>query len=161
MFFMNINNSPLHYSFALLCQEFSFPHLLALDSKIYAIIKELTIKVENIFIITHKNMSSLLDALALSQVQVIIVLVAIDVVLGVVAAFIKKEFVLGKVAGFMQKGVVSFAFGFAVLAAIGQAFPSLAFAITVAYWLVVLALLGSILDNLAKLGIPMPRILRK
>ena len=106
-------------------------------------------------------MTTLFGALATSQVKMIIILVAIDVVLGIVAAFMKKDFVLGKLAGFMEKGVVFYAFGFAVLTAVGQAFPSLAMVITVAYWLVILALVGSILDNLAKIGVPMSKILRK
>lgn len=106
-------------------------------------------------------MSSLFDALAINQVQMIVFLVAIDVVLGIVAAFVKKDFVLGKVAGFMGKGVLVFVFGFAVLAAVGEAFPSLAMVVTVAYWLILLALVGSILDNLGKMGLSIPKILRK
>lgn len=106
-------------------------------------------------------MSNLFDALATNQVQIIVFLVGIDVVLGLIAAFMKKDFVLGKVAGFMEKGVLFYVFGFAVLTAVGQAFPSLAIAVTVAYWLIILALVGSILDNLGKMGLSIPKILRK
>lgn len=106
-------------------------------------------------------MTNLLDALSISQVQIIVILVAIDVVLGIIASFIKKDFVLGKLAGFMGKGIVFYAFGFAVLSAVGQAFPSLAMIVTVAYWLIILALIGSILDNVGKIGVPMPKVLRK
>ncbi len=106
-------------------------------------------------------MTTLFGALAVNQIQTIVLLVAIDVVLGIISALMKKEFVLGKLAGFMQKGVVGFVFGFAVLAAVGQSFPSLAIVVTVAFWLVILALIGSILDNLTKIGVPIPKILRK
>jgi len=106
-------------------------------------------------------MTNLFGALATNQVRIIVVLVGIDVVLGIIAAFMKKDFILGKLAGFMEKGVLYYAFGFAVLTAVGQAFPSLAMAITVAYWLIILALVGSILDNLEKIGVPVPKILRK
>ncbi len=106
-------------------------------------------------------MSNLFQALAVSQIQMLVILVGIDVVLGVVAAFMKKDFILGKLAGFMGKGVLAYVFGFAVLLAVGQAFPSLAIMVTVAYWLIILALLGSILDNLGKIGVPIPKILRK
>jgi len=106
-------------------------------------------------------MTTLLDAAAVSQVQVVAILVAIDVILGVIAALIKKDFVLGKLAGFMQKSVVGYIFGFAVLATAGQVVPSLAVVVTVAYWLIVLALVGSVLDNLSKIGVPMPKFLRK
>ncbi len=106
-------------------------------------------------------MSNLFQALATNQVQIIVILVGIDVILGVIAAFMKKDFILGKLAGFMQKGILYYAFGFAVLTAVGQAFPALAMMITVAYWLIILTLVGSILDNLGKIGVPMPKILRK
>lgn len=106
-------------------------------------------------------MSNLFDALAVGQIKTIVILVGIDVILGIVAAFMKKDFILGKVAGFMKTGVLYYAFGFAVLSAIGKSFPSLAMAVTVAYWLIILALVGSILDNLGKIGVPIPKILRK
>jgi len=106
-------------------------------------------------------MTTLVGALANSQIQIIVVLLAIDVVLGVIAAFMKKDFVLGKVAGFMGKNVIAYVLGFAVLLAVEQAFPSLAMVVTVAYWLIILALVGSILDNLGKIGMPIPKILRK
>lgn len=106
-------------------------------------------------------MTNLVDALAASQIQIITLLVAVDVVLGVVAAFMKKDFVLGKLGGFMKRGVLQFVFGFAVLLAVEQAFPSLSMVVTVAYWLVLLALVGSILDNLGKMGLSIPKMLRK
>jgi len=106
-------------------------------------------------------MTNLLQALAVSQIKIIVILVAIDVVLGIVAAFMKKDFILGKLAGFMKRGVLVYVFGFAVLAAVEQAFPSLSMIVTAAYWLIILALVGSILDNLSKIGIPVPKILRK
>ncbi len=106
-------------------------------------------------------MSNLFDALATNQVQIIVILIGIDVILGVVAAYMKKDFILGKLAGFMKNGVLAYVFGFAVLLAVGQAFPSLAIIVTVAYWLIILALVGSILDNLGKIGVPVPKILRK
>lgn len=105
-------------------------------------------------------MSNLFDALATNQIQMIVILVAVDVVLGIVVAFMKKDFILGKAAGFMEK-VLYYVFGFAVLTAVGQAFSSLAMVVAVAYWLVILALVGSILDNLSKIGVPLPKILRK
>ena len=100
-------------------------------------------------------------SLATNQIQMIVILILIDVILGIIAAFLKKEFVLGKLAGFMKKGVLAYVFGFAVISAVGEALPSLAIVATAAYWLIVLALIGSILDNLGKIGIPLPKILRK
>lgn len=106
-------------------------------------------------------MSDILTLIAACGVKMIVLLIVIDVVLGIIAALMKKEFVLGKLAGFMKKGILTYVFGFVVLAMVGQAIPALAAVVKVAYWLVVLALVGSILDNLGKIGVPMPKILRK
>ena len=106
-------------------------------------------------------MTNLVGALAVSQIQVITMLVGVDVILGIVAALLKKDFILGKLAGFMKTGVLHYIFGFAILLAVEQAFPSLAMAITIAYWLIILALVGSILDNLSKMGLSIPKMLKK
>ena len=102
-----------------------------------------------------------MDILATSPIQIIVILIAIDVVLGIVAAFLKKEFVLGKVGGFMKRGVLKYVLGFALIELVGLAQPSLSLVVSAVFILVVAALLGSILDNLAKLGLPVPKILRK
>ncbi|MFH1575872.1 MAG: phage holin family protein [Candidatus Nealsonbacteria bacterium] len=102
-----------------------------------------------------------IEILANNQVQMIVLLIGIDAVLGIIAALMKKEFVLGKVASFMKRGVLVYVFGYAVISAVGEAIPSLAMVVTAAYWLIVLALIGSVLDNLGKIGLPIPKILRK
>jgi len=106
-------------------------------------------------------MSGLISLFATSQIKTIVLLIALDLVLGIVAALLKKEFVLGKLGGFMKRGVLKYVLGFAVLALVGQALPGLAMIVTLAYFLILLALVGSILDNLGKLGLPIPKILRK
>ena len=106
-------------------------------------------------------MSDLLKIFATSQIQMIVVLIAVDVVLGILAALAKKNFVLGKLAGFMVKPVLGYVLGFVVLVMVGKALPGLAIVATIAYFLIILSLIGSILDNLGKLGLPMPKILRK
>jgi len=102
-----------------------------------------------------------IEILATKEIQMIVLLIGIDVILGIIAALMKKEFVLGKVAGFMKKGVLVYVFGFAVISAVGEVLPSLSIIVTMAYWLILLALIGSILDNLGRLGLPIPKILRK
>jgi len=106
-------------------------------------------------------MPQLIALFGTSQIQWILILVAIDVVLGVVAALMKKDFRLGKLAGFMKKGVLAYVLGFAVLEMVAQALPSLAFVVTVAFILIVLALVGSILSNLGKMGLKLPAFLLK
>ena len=106
-------------------------------------------------------MEDLINLFATSQIQTIVILISVDVVLGIVVAFLKKEFVLGKVADFVKKPVLGYVLGFAILTMVGQALPALAIVVAVAYILIVLALIGSILDNLGKLGLRIPKILRK
>jgi phage-related holin len=99
--------------------------------------------------------------LLLPQMKWIITLIAIDVVLGIIAALMKKDFRLGKLANFMFKPVLGYVFGFAIIALVPQAIPSLAMIAQVSYILIILALLGSILNNLARLGLKLPAYLKK
>ena len=96
-----------------------------------------------------------------SQIQWIVILISIDVVLGIIAALLKKEFCLGKLAGFLKRGVLKYVLGFAILEIIAVVLPSLAFVVTVAFVLVILSLVGSILNNLGKFGLPLPAWLKK
>jgi len=106
-------------------------------------------------------MPQLVDLFGTTQVQWILILVAVDVVLGIVAALMKKNFRLGKLANFMVKPVLGYVLGFAVLEMVAQALPSLALVVTVAFILIVLALVGSILNNLGKMGLKLPAFLLK
>lgn len=106
-------------------------------------------------------MPQLIALFGTTQIYWILILIAVDVVLGIIAAILKKDFQLGKLAGFMKKGVLAYVLGFAVLEMIAQALPSLAILVTVAFVLIVLALIGSILNNLAKMGLPIPAYLKK
>jgi phage-related holin len=106
----------------------------------------------------------MVDVLALfatTQMQLIVVLLGIDVILGVIAALVKKEFVFGKLCNFMKGPVLAYIFGFAVIELVGYALPSLAFVVPVVFVLVVIALLASIFGNLGKLGLPLPGTLKK
>jgi len=95
------------------------------------------------------------------QIQVIVTLIAVDVVLGIISALIKKEFQWGKLANFMKAPVLGYIFGFAVLQATIQALPSLDFVLWSAFVLIVITLLASIFRNLNRLGIPVPDSLKK
>lgn len=106
-------------------------------------------------------MSDLIDLFANSQTQWILILIVIDVILGVISALIKKDFLLGKMAGFMKKAIMPYVLGYAVLNLAGQALPALSMFVKVAYILIILALVGSILGNLKKIGIPFPKMLGK
>ncbi len=95
------------------------------------------------------------------QIQVIVTLIAIDVLLGIIAALIKKVFSLNKVADFMKGPVLNFVFGFAIIQVLGNEFTQLSFIVTVSFVLIIIALIASILKNLGKIGIPVPNDLKK
>ena len=106
-------------------------------------------------------MIDLVTLLQIPQMQWIIILIAVDVVLGIIAALIRKDFRLGKLANFMFRPVLGYIFGFAIITLISQALPSLVMIAQVSYILIILALIGSILNNLAKLGLKLPAYLKK
>ena len=91
------------------------------------------------------------------EMQVIVTLIVIDVILGLIAALVKKNFSLAKVANFMKCAVIYFVFGFVIVEIIGEQLPQLSFTVVVSFILIVIALLASILKNLGKLGIPVPK----
>jgi phage-related holin len=106
-------------------------------------------------------MVDILALFATTQMQWIVVLLGIDVILGVIAALVKKDFVFGKLCNFMKGPVLAYVFGFAVIELVGYALPSLAFIVPAVFVLVVIALLASIFGNLGKLGLPLPGTLKK
>jgi phage-related holin len=104
-------------------------------------------------------MNEIIALFGTTQIQWIVILIAIDVVLGIVAAILKKGFRLGKVAKFMVKPVLGYVLGFAVLEMVALALPSLEMVTLLSYLLIILALIGSILNNVAKMGISLPAYL--
>lgn len=106
-------------------------------------------------------MPEITQLFATAYMQWIIILLAIDVVLGIIAALTKKTFVFGKLCNFMKGPVLAYVLGFAVIQMVGQALPVLAFIVPIVFILVVLVLLSSIFGNLGKLGLPLPGTLKK
>lgn len=102
-----------------------------------------------------------LTFLATAQLKWIATLIAVDVVLGIIAAVLKKDFHLGKVANFMVKPVLGYVFGYTILDSVAQTLPSLALVVQAAFILIILALVGSILNNLGRLGLSLPDWLKK
>lgn len=102
-----------------------------------------------------------LTILAAPQLKWIVTLIAIDVVLGVISAILKKDFRLGKVANFMVKPVLGYVFGFSILDSLAEVLPSLAPIVQGAFVLIILALIGSILNNLGRFGLTIPDYLKK
>ncbi len=93
--------------------------------------------------------------------QVIVSLIAIDVLLGILAALFKKDFVFNKLADFAKGAVPHFVFGFVIIEIVGDAFPSLDYIVGISFVLIVVVLVASIFRNLSKLGLPVPNGLKK
>lgn len=98
---------------------------------------------------------------ATTQIKWIVILLGLDVVFGIIGALIKKDFALWQIAKFMHGPVLSYILGFVVLEIVAQALPSLAFITSIAFVLVVVALAASIIGNLGRWGVPMPKLLKK
>lgn len=90
------------------------------------------------------------------QIQIIVGLIALDVVLAVLAALLKKEFSFRKLGNFMHGPVLGYVFGFAVIEFVGQALPAFSLIVQVVFYIVVIALAASILRNLGRFGLPLP-----
>ena len=95
------------------------------------------------------------------QMQIIVIIIAVDVVLGIIGGIVKKDLVFGKLANFMKGPVLAYVLGFAVIEMVGQTLPKLAYIVPVVFVLIVIALLASILKNLGRFGLPLPTILKK
>jgi len=106
-------------------------------------------------------MSELVAFFASSQIKWIVTLIAVDFVLGIVVSIMKKTFRLGKVAKFMGIPVLGYVWGFVILEMVAIAIPSLVMIVKAAYFLIILALVGSILHSISKLGISLPAYLKK
>lgn len=88
-------------------------------------------------------------------------LIVVDYVLGFVAAIVKKEFRLGKVAKVMGGPVLKYLLGLAVLSVISQSLPAFSWIVVLGVVIVVLAMVGSILENISKFGILIPNWLKR
>lgn len=96
-----------------------------------------------------------------TQMQWIVILVGVDVVLGIFAALVKKEFNFHKLGNFMRSPVLAYVLGFAVIEIVGIAVPTIGFIVPIVFVLIMIALLASIFANLGKLGMPLPGSLKR
>ncbi|MDP2934645.1 MAG: hypothetical protein Q8N59_02700, partial [bacterium] len=64
-------------------------------------------------------MSELIALFGTLQMQVIVIMIAVDVVLGIIASIVRKDFLFGKLANFMKGPILAYVLGFAVLEMVG------------------------------------------
>lgn len=114
---------------------------------------------------TEQTIGSITDftiAFGTSQMKFIAIFLAVDIILGIAAAIVRKDFNFNKLAAFMTTGVLPYLFGFAVVEIIASGFATYGqIASMVVFVVIILKLLGSIISNLATLGVNMPRVLKK
>lgn len=96
-----------------------------------------------------------------SQMQIIVWLVAADIVLGVVSSLVRKDFSFRKLGNFMHGHVLGYLFGFAVVEMVGEALPAFSLLVQVVFYLVVISLAVSVLRNLGRFGLPLPEFFSK
>ena len=101
-------------------------------------------------------MLGFVDLFSTTQVQIIVALIAIDVVLGILGAVVTKEFRFGKLGGFLKGSVLGYVFGYGILELVAEGIPSLSFLLPAAFLLIVISLVASLFRNLNKLGLPLP-----
>jgi len=105
-------------------------------------------------------MTELISVWSTPQVKWIVWLILIDYVLGFVGAILKKEFKVGKVAKVMGRPVLNYLLGYGIWVLVAKAI-GLPVLISFGFIIVVLALIGSILENLGKFGISLPGWLKR
>lgn len=114
------------------------------------------------FLVETTPITDFTAAFGTSQIKFIAIFLAVDIILGISAAIVSKSFNFNKLANFMITGVLPYLFGFAVVEIITSGFAVYGeitrFAVLLA---VILNLLGSIISNLATLGLNMPSFLQK
>ena len=111
---------------------------------------------------TTKVVTEFFTAFGTWQMTSIAILIVVDVIFGIAGAIAAKKFNFNKLAAFMTAGVLPYLFGFAVVKFIAAGFGTYGqIATTVVFVAIVLNLFGSIISNLATLGVNMPPILKK
>lgn len=105
-----------------------------------------------------------MDPLPLFQtdfMRFIVLLVMADWLVGVGVSLAKNTFRLSKVAHYLHDAVLPYVFVFAVVELVGVAQPDLAFIVPASFVLIAATLVGNIVANLAHVGLPVPKYLRK
>ena len=89
----------------------------------------------------------------------LVVLVVVNLVLGIVAAWLAGTFRLSAVADFLKTRVIPFGVGYAAVCAVAVVNNDFNVAVPVVWGFIVAALLGTILGDLKSLGLPVPELL--
>lgn len=94
------------------------------------------------------------------QTQVLVAHIGLNVVVAAAASIYGKEFVLARVPEFLYKKILPYVMVYGAFAFAGEAIGQGAIATSV-WGLITTALMGDLLDNLKKFGVPVPVALTK
>lgn len=97
----------------------------------------------------------LLNIWAIREVKFTVYHILLNLVVALAAAIRTGTFELAKIAEFLYRKLLPFLMVFAVSAAFAEAL-SIQWLVTITWGLVELSLVGDMVDNLKKLGIPIP-----
>lgn len=106
-------------------------------------------------------MEEIIALFATTQIKWIVILLSVDIVFGIIGALLKRDFSFWQLSKFMKGPVLGYVLGFAVLELVVQAIPGLSFIAPIAFILIVISLVASIIGNLGKWGVPLPKWLKK
>lgn len=106
-------------------------------------------------------MTELVSLFQTDLMRWIVILIILDWSLGVVASLVKNTFKLHQLAHYLHDAVLPYVFVFAIVELVGVAQPDLSFIVPASFAFIAATLLGNIAANLGRLGVPVPKILRK
>ena len=90
------------------------------------------------------------------KLKTILVLIAADLLLGIILAFKNKEFSFQKLANFLMTDVFYYMGGYFVVGILGTIMPEFVQIVNVAAAAIVVTLTSFVLEKLKKLGLPIP-----
>lgn len=91
-----------------------------------------------------------------TKLTVLIALIAVNFILGLAVSVKSKTFRLKQVADFMVSRVIPYILGYFSVGILAVVEPSWQHSVTVAWGVIILALIGSVITNLKEIGINLP-----
>lgn len=91
-----------------------------------------------------------------TKLSVLVAMIAVNFILGIAVSFKSKTFRLKQVGDFMLSRVMPYILGYFSVGILAVVDPSWQPAVTIAWGIIILALVGAIIANLKEIGINLP-----
>ncbi|MDD5511382.1 MAG: hypothetical protein PHI12_11335 [Dehalococcoidales bacterium] len=92
------------------------------------------------------------------KITTLVVLIAIDLLLGIIIAIKEKTFKFSKLANFFNTSILGMVGGYFLVGGLCLVHPEFDYLVVGAWGLIDVGLLGMIWNKLSKLGLPIPKI---